>query len=1058
MKNHVMSLQKRQLRLILKVFMTFFLFFMVIQSQAALQEKRPVKGNVKDAGTNEPLPGATILEKGTTNGTITDIDGNFTLSVNPKGTLQISYVSYKTVDVPVSGNSQINVELSPDVIGVSDVVVIGYGTVKKSDLTGAVSSVSAADIRQNIGSGIDQALQGRTAGVSVTSNSGSPGASPTVRIRGMGTITNPNPFYVIDGIPVSSESVGLLNPGDIESMEVLKDASAAAIYGARAANGVVLISTRKAKAGKSTISLDAYSGIQSVAKKYDIMNSEDWTTIRNRAGQPWQDSSKVHYTDWQDEIFRNAKVNSVQLSFLNGSDKINSAIIGSYFKQEGIVLGSDYERFSVRANTSSKLKSWLTIGENIGYTHAKQDIIPEQNEWSSAVVQALVMDPTAPVHNADGSSSAAILNNITNPVGLLERNHNVLKTDQLLGNVYVEIKPLSWLTFRSSVSTEINNYENEQFFPIFTESSTVQNTVTTLVNGNYKLNTLLMEQLLTFQKTFNEKHDVQFLVGYTSQQSSYRLNMRSISGVPESSDLWLVSNGDVSTLQYADVVGSSSSLASYLPSTLSGLPYDASMISYLARLIYSFDNKYDITASVRRDGSSKFGSANRWGNFPSFAAGWKISEEPFFPKNSILSFAKLRAGWGMLGNQEIGDYASYTNVTYGFNTTFGPYGAQIRYPGGAPTGFANKGIKWEETMQTNVGLDALLFNSKLNINFDYFYRLTTDMLAQVPVPGVTGIQDAPFANAGSVSNKGWELNLTYRNRDNDFKYELGCNIGAVKNNIEKLGSDQPINSASFRSIDYISRTEVGMPIAYYYGYVVEGIFQNKEQIAEYNQKAKDFTGKKTAVYDNARAKPGDIIFKDISGPDGTPDNQITDADRTFIGSPHPDFTYGVNAKFEYKNFDLSIFGQGVYGNKIFMATLYYLQSGDAYWNLLNSTKNYWKQEGDVTDVPRLGLSDANMRLSDRYVKDGSFFRIKNIQLGYTLPSSLSKRMGIEAAHIYLSGQNLFSFHKYEGFDPEIGTGRNQGASVNQRGLLDIGIDRGMYPIAKTISVGLNLTF
>lgn len=1060
MKNHVMSLQKKQLRITLRVFMTLFLFLMVIQSQAVLQEKKPIRGNVKDAGTNEPLPGATILEKGTNNGTITDIDGNFTLSVNPKGTLQISYVSYKTIEVPVSGNNQINVTLNADVIGVSDVVVIGYGTVKKSDLTGAVSSISASDIRQNIGSGIDQALQGRTAGVTVTANSGTPGASPTVRIRGMGTITNPNPFYVIDGIPVSSESVGLLNPGDIESMEVLKDASAAAIYGARAANGVVLITTRKAKAGKSSISLDAYTGIQSVAKKYDIMNAEDWVTIRNAAGQPWQDSSTVNYTDWQDEIFRNAKVNSVQLSLLNGSEKISSAIIGSYFKQEGIVLGSDYERFSVRANSSSKLKSWLTVGENIGYTHAKKDIIPEQNEWSSAVVQALLMDPTTPVHNADGSSAAAILNNITNPVGLLERNHNVLKTDQLLGNIFIELKPFSWLTFKSSISTEINHYENEQFFPVFYESSTIQNTVTTLVNGNFKLNTLLLEQLLTFQKTFNEKHDVQFLLGYTTQQTSYRVNMRSISGVPESSDLWLISNGDVTTLKYDDVIGSSSSLATYLPYTLSGLPYDASMISYLARLIYSFDNKYDLTASVRRDGSSKFGSANRWGNFPSFAAGWKISEESFFPKTDIFNFAKLRAGWGMLGNQEIGDYAAYTNVTYGYNATFGPYGAQTTYAGGAPTGFANAGIKWEETMQTNIGLDILMFNSKLNLNFDYFYRLTTDMLAQVPVPGVTGIQVAPFVNAGSVSNKGWELNLNYRNRDKAFKYELGLNVGRVKNNVEELGSDNPIDAASFRAGDYISRTEVGKPIAYFLGYVTEGIYQNTDQIAEYKNNAIAATGKQTASYDayNKRPKPGDFIYKDISGPDGVIDGIITDDDRTLIGSPHPDFTYGINAKIEYKNFDLSIFGQGVYGNEIFMATLYYLQSGDAYWNLLNSMKDYWQKDGDVTNIPRLGQSDANMRYSDRYIKDGSFFRIKNIQLGYTLPSNITKKIDIETVHIYVSGQNLFSFHHYEGFDPEIGTGRNQGSSINERGLLDIGIDRGMYPIAKTVSVGLNLSF
>ncbi|NLU39021.1 MAG: TonB-dependent receptor [Bacteroidales bacterium] len=1049
MKNHVMSLQKKQLRVLLKAIMASFLFFMVIQSQAALQEKKTITGSVKDAETNEPLPGATILEKGTTNGTITDVDGNFTLQVKANGSLQISYVSYKTEEVAITGSSQYTISLSPDVVGVSDVVVIGYGTVKKSDLTGAVSSISSEDIRQNIGSGIDQALQGRTAGVTVTANSGAPGAAPTVRIRGMGTITNPNPFYVIDGIPVSSESVGMLNPGDIESMEVLKDASAAAIYGARAANGVVLITTRRAKAGKSSISVDAYSGVQSIAKKYDIMTAKDWVTIRNAAGQPWMDSSTVQQTDWQDELFRQAKVNSVQLSLLNGNENISSAIIGSYFKQDGIVKGSGYERFTVRVNTASKLKPWLTVGENIGYSHAKQNLIPEQNEWSSAVVQALVMDPTTPVYDANGNHAGAILNNITNPVGVAERSHNILKTQQLLGNVYLEIKPVSWLTFKSSVSTEINNYDNEQFFPIFTESSTVQNNVTTLAKGDYKLNTLLTEQLLTFQKTLFEKHDIQFLLGYTRQQTTYRLNVSSISGVPEASELWMISNGDVSTLNTSDVVGPSSPLSSYVPSSLRGIPYDASMVSYLARLIYSFNNRYDLTASIRRDGSSKFGSAKRWGNFESFALGWKLSEESFFPKNDILNFAKIRVGWGELGNQEIGDYAAYTNVTYGFDATFGEFGSQERLPGGAPTGFANSGIQWETTVQTNIGLDANLFKSKMSLSFDYFNRLTTDMLCEVPVPGVSGIQTPPTTNAGSVSNKGWELNVSYRERSGEFKYELGFNIGHVKNELTKLGKDQPINSASFRAIDYVSRSEVGMPIAYFYGYVCDGLYQNADEIEKYNQMAREATGKPKQVYDNKKAMPGDIIYKDISGPDGKPDGIITSADRRFIGSPHPDLTYGVNVKFEYKNFDLSVFGQGVYGNEVFMATTFYLMSGDAYWNLLNSMKDHWKQDGDKTEIPRLGLSDNNMRLSDRYVKDGSFFRIKNIQLGYTLPQNLSKKAGIERAHIYVSGQNLFSFHNYEGFDPEIGTGR---------GMLDIGIDRGMYPLAKTMSVGLNLTF
>ena len=1031
----------------LPLLMLFLLTAMQV-SASQQQQRKTISGTVYEAGTNESLPGATILEKGTNNGTITDVDGKFTLTINENSVIVVSYVSYKSQEISTIGVSNFDIVLEPDVVGVEDVVVIGYGTVKKSDLTGAVASIAADDIRSNIGSGVDQALQGRTAGVTVTANSGTPGASPTVRIRGMGTITNPNPFYVVDGVPISAESVAMLNPGDIESMEVLKDASAAAIYGARAANGVILITTRQAKAGKSSVSIDAYSGIQTVAKKYDIMNAEDWITYRNAAGQPWQDSSAVNHTDWQDEVFRQAKVNNVQVSFLNGTEKLNSAIIGSYFKQEGIIKGSDYERYTMRVNTSSKIKPWLTIGENIGISHSTQNSIPEQNEWSSVAIQTLIMDPTTPVYTEDGNHHGSLNNNITNPVGLIERNHNIMKTDQLLGSAYIEIKPLPWLTFKSSIGLEMNQYNNEQFTPIFYESVSVNSSATSLFRGDFKMNTLLTEQLLTLQKSFN-KHNVQFLMGYTRQNSTYRLNMRRVNGVPLSQDLWLISNGESASLQYEDVAGLMN-----VPGGLSGVPFDASMISYLARLIYSFDNKYDVTASIRRDGSSKFGPANRWGNFPSFAAGWKISEESFFPENNVLNFAKLRAGWGMLGNQEIGDYGSYTNVSYGYNYNFGTYGQQATYPGGSPRGFANAGLKWEETIQTNIGLDLLLFNSKWTVNFDYFNRLTDDMLAQVPVPNLSGIMDAPVTNAGSVSNKGWELNTNYRDRDNELKWMVGLNLSHVKNEVVRLGSDQPIPSASFRASDYIARTEAGMPIAYFYGFVVDGIYQNQDEIDQMNKITQEKTGNPRAAYDNRKAKPGDIKFKDLDD-----DGMITTKDKTFIGSPHPDLTYGVNLELEYKGFDFKAFGQGVYGNEIFMATLYYLQSGDGYWNLLNSAMDYWKADGDQTSVPGIpGSVEENKRLSDRYIRDGSYFRIKNLQLGYTLPETITQKMGFENIRVYATGQNLISFHKYEGFDPEIGVGNNQGGDVSQRGLLDIGVDRGMYPLAKSVSFGINLTF
>jgi TonB-dependent starch-binding outer membrane protein SusC len=1028
---------------------TFVDNHIVLTNASLKQQNRTINGSIKDASTGDALPGVTVLEKGTNNGVVTDMDGNFTITVNENSTLQVSYVGYKALEIPVAGREDFSMSMELEVVNLSEIVVIGYGTIKKSDLTGAVASVSSEDINQHIGSGIDQALQGRTAGVTVTTNSGSPGASPSVRIRGMGTITNPNPFFVVDGMPVSSESIGSINPGDIESMEVLKDASAAAIYGARAANGVVLITTRKAKEGKSAINFDAYYGVQSVAKKYEIMNGTEWTTIRNASGEPWKDSSTVVNTDWQDEIFRKANVSSYQLSVMNGTEKTNFVVTGSYFNQQGIVKGSDYERFTLRVNSVSNIRNWLAVGENIGFSHSKQNLIPEQDEWSSVIVQALTMDPTTPVYDTAGNPMGSLHNNITNPVGLIERNHNVLKNDQLLGNVYVDIKPFPWLSFRSSVGSEINHYENEQFFPIYYESPALFSTTTRLLNGTYKLNTLLYEELLTFKKTLAEKHDVQFMLGYTRQKTTYRLDLRQTSGVPENEDMWFIANGDATLIQFEDV----QSLLNIPPqSHLGSIPYDATMISYLARLIYSYGGRYDLTASLRRDGSSKFGSANRWGNFPSFALGWKVSEEGFFPKNEWVNFLKLRAGWGQLGNQEIGDYAAYTSVNYGYNYTYGAAGQQTTYFGGAPNGFANQGIKWETTEQTNVGLDLNMFRTSLSVNFDYFIRLTKDMLAQTPVPGVTGIEIAPFVNTGTVSNKGFELNVNYRNQKGKFNYGVGFNLGHVKNEVTKLGNEQPIGSAPFRATENIARTEVGQPIAYFYGFKTDGIYQNQAEIDALNAEAQAASGSPKATYDS-KVRPGDVKIVDMDG-----DHQVTSGDKTFIGTPHPKLTYGVNVDLEYGPVDFKIFGQGVYGNQVFMSTLYYLHSGDAYWNLMTDMNNYWQKEGDDTDIPRLGSHPYNQRLSDLYVKDGSYFRIKTIQIGYTLPFAVLKKIGVERCRIYYDGQNLISIHHYQGFDPEIGVGRNTGNTINTRGFLDIGIDRGMYPLARVHSIGINLSF
>jgi TonB-dependent starch-binding outer membrane protein SusC len=1035
-------------------------------------DKKMVSGAITDSETGEGLPGVSILEKGTSNGTITDLDGNFNLNVAENAVLVISYVGYVTEEISVAGTTSASIALIPDIIALDDVVVIGYGTVKKSDLTGAVASISADDMKQSAVSGLDQALQGRTAGVSITSNSGTPGAAPTINIRGMGTVTNPDPLFVIDGMPVTAAEVGNLNPGDVESTEILKDASAAAIYGARAGNGVVLITTKKGKAGKSSVIYDGYSGVQSVAKKMDLLSAEEYLTLRNQAGFTWEDSSAFANTDWQDEIFRDAGINSHQLSFIGGSENVRYAVVGSYFDQKGIIgqeymgvdsvkaadaKGSDYTRYTFRVNTAADVKPWLTIGENISYSYSEQNTILEQDEWTSVVITALTIDPALPVYLPDTARAArpnpydhysgSYRNNVDNPVGTIMRNHNITKTNKLLGNVYVELKPVKWLSLKTTLGTEVTRDNNEQFFPEYYETVAHVRSVNNLFRGDYNTNHLLWENLVTFKKTFGEKHDIQAIAGYTRESMKYRYFAYMVQDVPENPELWFASNssagGEDNQFQdIADVVGNVT-----IPQSV---PYDASLISYLGRVIYSYDRLIDFTGSIRRDGSSRFTGENKWGIFPSFAAGMKISELSFMKNQDLISFLKLRIGWGKLGNQEIRDYGAYTPITYTYNYTTGVYGSQFSNPGGAPTGIGNQSQTWEETVMTNLGLDVNLWDNILALNIDAYKRVTSDMLVAVPIPLVIGVQNAPEINRGEVVNTGIEFNLVHKYQVGDFSWNVGANFSLLKNVVTVLPQD--INSGSFRSSGSVSRTSEGQPIASFYGYQTDGYWQTQEEVDAANENARALTGDDRVYFDTRQTSPGDVRFVDITG-----DGRVNSEDQTFIGSPHPDFTYGLNIDVSWKILDLKIFGQGVYGNELFFGPIYYLESPSLFWNCLSTMQDPWTQEGDQTPVPRLDINDGNqnLRFSDRYIYDGSYFRIKNVQLGVTLPQELSKTIGIEKARIYIAGQNLLTFTDYPGFDPEIGRGINRDNSAGQ---LDIGIDRGLYPIARSYMVGLNLTF
>ena len=1018
------------------------------------EEKVTVSGHITDSESSDGLPGVTIVEKGTSNGTITDLDGNYTLSVAADASIIVSYVGYVTEEIVVGGQTTIDLALIPDIISLEDVVVIGYGTIKKSDLTGAVASVSSEELSQSAVSGIDQALQGRTAGVTVTSNSGSPGSAPSVRIRGTGTVTNPDPLFIVDGVPVEASDVGALNPGDIESTEILKDASAAAIYGARAANGVVILTTKKGKAGTSTVNFDMYTGVQNLAKKYELTSAQEFISIRNKSGiYDWEDSSQVVNTDWQDEIFRkNALISNYQLSFSGGTEKTTYALMGSYYNQEGIVKTTGYERLTFRINSASEIKPWLKVGENVTYTSSKTDLVQEQNEHVSVVATSLTIDPATPVYDSNGVPSTSLRNNIKNPVGTLEYDDDQLKNNKLLGNLFIDIKPLDWLSFKTSFGASNTTVKEEAFFRDYNESTTYFRNQNMLVNASYDYRLLIWENTLSFSKTFAEKHDIQALVGYSRQSNIYRYSVAASNDIPDDPNLHFISNtSDPATIGYGDItqeVGGYNIWNPLNPYDNQLVPYDAYLISYLGRIMYNYNNLIDIHASVRRDGSSKFGSDTKWGIFPAFAGGLKISELGFLKDNEYVSFLKIRVGYGQLGNQEVGNYRSYTDVATSHNYATGPGEAQTTAPGGAPTSVGNDDLKWETTEMTNFGLDLNMFKNKLSLNADYFIRTTKDMLVEVPVPGYLGIRTAPLVNKGSIRNNGFELNLVFKNRTGDFNYEVSGNIAFIKNEVLELGSDDAAIQGGYynRGGFFVSRTEVGEPIASFYGYVTDGYWQTQEEIDAANQNARDQSGDPDAVYDSDWTAPGDIKFKDLDG-----DGMVTNADQTFIGNPSPDITYGININLSYKIFDLSIFGQGVHGNEIVQSLIYFHEGSNAYWNMSPVMNDTWTPDNPNPSAPRFDQlsSNDNLRISDRYVKDGSYFRIRNLQIGVSLPKSICDQLKLQKLRVYFAAQNLVTFSKYTGFSPIVGTGNE---------VLDMGIDRGLYPEARSYMIGASLTF
>ncbi|MCW3088965.1 MAG: TonB-dependent receptor [Ferruginibacter sp.] len=1035
-----------------KILMLCFAFFAMATIMAQNQNVTGKVTDEKGAG----IPKASIIVKGGKTGTSTDENGMFNLSVpGAAKSILISSQGYIVKEVAITG-VPLNITLTTSVSSMEEVVVVGYGTQKKSVVTGAISSVKASDIDNQPIVRIEQFLQGRASGVTIAASSGQPGASSTLRIRGTTSINNSDPLYVVDGIPVDIGGIDYLNPNDIESIEVLKDAASAAIYGARAASGVILVTTKKGKAGKTMLSYNGYYGTQAPSKKLDLLNATEYATLQNEAslasggGIKFANPSALGKgTDWQALIFNNsAKIQDHEISISGGNDKSTFYTSFGLFSQEGIVASdiSDYKRFNFRFNGIHKINKWFSLGTNIGYSHIKSLGIGNTNSeyggpLSSAInldpiTQSIITDPSI-IASSYGLGSTgglpAVTDGMGNPYGISKivgqemanplayiknRIGNYGWSDNLVGNAFVEIEPVKGLKIRSNLGAKIAFWGNESFSPTFYLNASTSNDVNSFYTENDRGLNYTWENTASYTRNIAAHHFTAlvgtgaYLDNYLSRRSGVTYRKLSVNTFEEAKSM------NFAVLP-ANVLGWGGDYTQHKVSSVYG------------RLTYDYAEKYLFTGIMRRDGSSRFGSNNKYGYFPSGSVGWVASKENFWPENKVVSFFKLRGSYGVTGNDNIGDFQYVSTITGGKNYTFGA--TDLYTIGNSPSGLANPDLKWEQTSQTDIGFEASMFKN-WTVSFDWYQKKTTGMLRVVDVPLYVGV-GGYTGNVCSMDNTGFELELGFHKTISNVKLELKGNVSHLKNNVSFLGKGIEFlgGGASLQSTQYpLSRIAIGHPIGAFYGFERLGIFQNQGEVDSYVSKA----GAKIQPV----AKPGDIKWADLNA-DGT----INADDRTFIGDPTPDWSYGFTASAALKGFDLVVFGQGVAGNDIFNG-LRRLDIANANWT--TKALNRWTGAGTSNDFPRLTNDDPNHNYSNPstfYLEKGDYFRIKVLQLGYTLPFALTNKVLVQKVRVYVSGNNLLTLTNYSGYDPEIG-----GSSY--------GIDRGYYPQARSFTAGLNLTF
>ena len=984
-------------------------------------QDRIVTGQIVDE-TEQPLPGATVLIKGTSSGVTTDFDGNFSIEVpDDDAILVASYLGYATQEIVVGGESNINIQLEPDAAQLQEVFVVGYGTTAKKDVTGAISSVGGDEFKNLPVASVDKVLQGRLAGVQVVNNGGAPGSDASVRIRGTGTVNNSDPLYVVDGVPTGS--IAGINQNNIESIEVLKDASASAIYGTRAANGVVIITTRKGRKGEKTqMNLDVYTGFSNVIKTLDVLDAPELAEIKKEryanddipVNDIWNDPNYLtQRTNWQDELFRTGTTQNVDLTITGSSEKSSFLFGLGYYDEQGIIKKSKANRVNLQINSDHRINDWLKIEQNLSLSSRSDNAFNTTSAQSGLIWSAIRFHPGLPVRNADGSYSSAQVSSefgdINNPLFTVDIDDSDTRRTRLLSNVSAEISFTKDLKFKANFGIDAE-IKDQKIYDAQILDQIRQRSSSSRFRDYEQFHSFLMEYFLSYNKVIGD-HILGGVAGYTEQSFDDQGFEARTFNVENIESQKLLTNGDEDE---ATEFRSSDGLK-----------------SVFGRLNYSYKDRYLLTATLRSDESSRFAEGNRRGTFPAFSLGWRVSQEPFF-NIPIISDLKLTGGWGKLGNQNISRLQYLARLKAGRRYSFGIDGSN-QVDGVAQESFANPDVTWETVVMSNFGMNIGFMENKLTANFNYFIKNTDDMLLQPPAIGSQGTIDSPFRNVGKVENKGLEIEMNWQDTKGDLSYGIGVNASFVKNKVIQLVDGNFLASDFYgRPNQELSRTFEGEPIATFYGWKADGLFQTQADIE--------------AHATQEGAVPGDVRFIDIDN-----NGIIDDEDRTILGSPHPDMTYGLNANVTYKGFDITAFFLGSAGVDIYNADR--MQGLDASYpfNVYSDIQGRWTGPGTSNSIPRLSTlrTNQNHRTSDLFIESGDYFRLKNLTVGYSLPTDHIEKIGLSRLRLYLTGQNLLTITGYSGLDPELGL---------TDGNLQQNVDFAQFPQPRTYLLGINLSF